>query len=253
MVWRNLAFYVDDGPTRPRAPQDEQTMMPHGAAGARGGQKAALAGVVHEKATAPQLGEVLDRLQSTQGLDARQAAVVRDAARSYRKKTAIPKELAQRMARLESEAFDAWAKARKENDWALFAPYLAQWVEVTREKARLIDPSRPAYEVCLDDFERGMTVGRLDEIFGAVQQELVPLLRDLKAKGKAPARGVVEGSFDADKQAQLCKEVAMDLGFDTTRGEWREEVGGVVRGGRRSGARSARWLPEGAITGKERG
>lgn len=38
---------------------DEQTMMPAGAAAARGAQKAALAGTLHEKRTRPALGEMI--------------------------------------------------------------------------------------------------------------------------------------------------------------------------------------------------
>ena len=44
---------------------DEMTMMPEGAAESRATQKAALAGVIHEKATEAELGEVLARLQAT--------------------------------------------------------------------------------------------------------------------------------------------------------------------------------------------
>lgn len=67
--------------------------------------------------------------------------------------TAIPKEMAQRISQLESEAYFAWVEARKASDWSKFAPYLSQWIQLTKEKCQLIDPDRPAYDVCLDEYE----------------------------------------------------------------------------------------------------
>ena len=61
-------------------------------------------------------------------------------------------------------ALQAWVKAREASDWSVFAPYLQQWVDVTLEKCRCIDSTRPAYDVCLDDFERGMTSARMDQV-----------------------------------------------------------------------------------------
>lgn len=79
---------------------DEQVMMPAQASASRGAQKAALAGVIHEKATNPELGKLLERLQQgATHLDQWEQAVVRDVAIRYKRKTAIPKDLAQRIAR----------------------------------------------------------------------------------------------------------------------------------------------------------
>ena len=36
---------------------------------------------------------------------------------------------------------------------------------MSREKAKCIDPSKPAYDVLLDGYEKGMTSARLDQIF----------------------------------------------------------------------------------------
>jgi Zn-dependent M32 family carboxypeptidase len=58
--------------------------------------------------------------------------------------------------------------ARKESDFSKFAPFLQQWVDVNKQKAAAIDPSAPAYNVLLDDYEKGMTSARLDEIFAEV-------------------------------------------------------------------------------------
>lgn len=42
--------------------------------------------------------------------------------------------------------------------------------EQVREASALVDPSRPAYDVALEEFEKGMTSARLDEVFMQVLQ-----------------------------------------------------------------------------------
>ena len=62
----------------------------------------------------------------------------------------------------------AWVKARTASDWSLFAPCLEEWVDLIQEQCKAIDPTRPAYDVCLDEFEKGMTTQQLDKIFAQV-------------------------------------------------------------------------------------
>ena len=87
----------------------------------------------------------------------------------------IPKELAQRIAKLETDAYVAWVGARKDSDFSKFAPFLQQWVDVNQQKAAAIDPTKPVYDVLLDDYEKGMTAARLDEIFAEVGAPLSPV------------------------------------------------------------------------------
>ena len=196
--------------------------MPSGAAALRARQGSALAGVIFEKETAAELGSLITRLGAADlaaaGLDELERATVRDAARAYRRRVALSKELAQREARLSSEGYQSWVEARKASDYAKFAPLLSQWVDLTREKCNAIAPGEPIYDTALEPFERGMKSSRLDAIFSEVRDGLVPLLADVKARGTPPDDSWLRGEFDVDKQAALCKEIAVLMGFDLERG-----------------------------------
>jgi Zn-dependent M32 family carboxypeptidase len=198
-----------------------QVMMPQGAAALRARQGAALAGVVYEKETDAALGELLSRLTASgasSSLPPYEAATVRDAARSYKRRVALSKEIAQREARLSSEGYQAWVAARAASDFSQFAPVLEQWLSLTREKCAAIDPARSPYDVSLDTFERGMTSARLDEIFAAVRDGLVPLLAAVRSRGTPPDDAWLSGAFDVGEQAALCREIAVAMGFDLERG-----------------------------------
>ena len=58
--------------------------------------------------------------------------------------------------------------ARQEKDFSKFAPVLQEWIGLIRERSKYIDNSRPCYDVALQDFEKGMSTARLDEIFSEV-------------------------------------------------------------------------------------
>lgn len=228
---------------------DELVMMPEGAVGSRGAQKSALAGVLYDKRTDKQLGGLLQQLKAAAGeLDPVQAAVVRDASRSYTRETAVPKELAQRIAKLETDAYVAWVAARKESNFSKFAPFLQQWVDVNKQKAAAIDPAAPAYDVLLDDYEKGMTSARLDEIFAEVRKGLVPLLAELREKGSPPDDAWLAGSYSLDTQAALCREVALALGFDTNNGRLDVSVHPFTGGSHPTDVRMTTRFKEGDLT-----
>eukprot|EP00798_Chlamydomonas_sp_ICE-L_P022485 gene22485-29611_t len=160
---------------------DEMVMMPEGSSACRGAQKAALAGQ-----TDKELGELLSVLkQNDSDLDKFAKAVVRDLRnilRDYVKATAIPKDLAQRIAMLGGEGSGLGKRPVKES-------------------------GLDAYDVLLDDYEKGMTSARLDVIFSQI-----------KANTSAVDGSWLKGDFDVEKQAAMCKQVALDNGFDLGKG-----------------------------------
>ena len=118
----------------------------------------------------------------------------------------------------DSLALQAWVKARAASDYSAFSPILGEWLALIRERSAAVDPSQSAYDVSLDGFERGMKSSRLDEIFSEVREGLVPLLAEVKGKGVPPDASWLSGNWDVTKQAALCREIAVEMGFDLTRG-----------------------------------
>jgi carboxypeptidase Taq len=114
---------------------------------------------------------------------------------------------------LESEGYQAWLQARKENDFSLFAPKLRDLVQLTREISEAVDPSVSHYDSALDQFEKGMTSARIDEIFAPLRTALPKLLADLKAAPSPPDDAWLQGEWDVDTQAKLCATLAQDMGF----------------------------------------
>lgn len=208
---------------------DEQTMMPAGGAEARGAQKAALAEVKHGQQTSGELGELISSLR-TGAADAElsddERAVVREASRDYSKATRLTPEIAARQAMLEAKGLAAWQTARKEDDWAGFAPVLEEIFALRKEVCaaeapELVECGR-LYDAAVDRFERGMTEERLSAFFSELKAGLVPLLQRIQ-KASPRLKEVPEAlqggsAWGAEDQASLSRTVAEAMGFDFSRG-----------------------------------
>lgn len=198
---------------------DEMVMLPSGSGGCRADQKEALAGILYDKQTNVKLGEHLRQLHEVKDeLGAVRAANVRDSFKAFVRESAVPKDVAQRLAVLQSTAYEAWVDARKSADFSKFAPSLEEIVDINCKRAAYIDPAAPPYDVLLDMYENGMLSSRLDEVFAEVRAGLVPLIAEIKQKGTPPDASWLVRDYDVDVQAKLCKQIAIDLGFSTNMG-----------------------------------
>lgn len=203
---------------------DEQVMMPSGAAEFRGRQKAALTAIVHQKSTSDALRTAIDAAKSTQDtLTPEQRAVVRDAEREYQRAVGVPPELEEAVALQEVASVQAWAAARKNDDFPKYAPVLAETLRLTREKAKAMCPHMQPYDTMIDAFERGMTVKRLDEIFAQISAPLKKILDDTLAAKQKCTRTVHPAllggdDWEVDGQVKLSNEFAKILGFDLSKG-----------------------------------
>ncbi len=100
----------------------------------------------------------------------------------------------------------------------MFAPVLQEWIELKRERGRLIDAARPLYDVLADEYAQGMTSARITAIFDDVKHDLAPFLLHLKKHGKRPDVKCLQGNFDVKAQEALGRGIATAIGFDFTKG-----------------------------------
>jgi carboxypeptidase Taq len=183
---------------------DEQTYMPTGGASHRGGQMALLAGLYHERATDPRVGELLSVLEDSPLVAAPESVVavnVRELRRAFDRKVLLPKALVEELARTTSLAQHEWVAARSASDVSRFRPWLEQIVRLKRQEAACLtsstaknvastagevisDPSRagdvaslpPAYDSLLDEYEPGANSAELATLFQDLRRDLVPLV-----------------------------------------------------------------------------
>jgi carboxypeptidase Taq len=197
---------------------DEQTYMPRSGSEHRGNQMALLAGLHHERATDPKVGELLAAVEGT-GLVAEPtspAAVnVREIRRSYDRLTRLPRSLVEEMARTTSVAQQEWVDARKAKDFARFRPWLETIMALKRREAECLSGDGSAdYDTLLDEYEPGARSADLAALFEALRRELVPLVSAILGSRLRPDLSILRRGYPVDRQRIFGEMVAGAIGFD---------------------------------------
>lgn len=193
---------------------DQETMMPRGAADQRAEEMAAMEAVLHARRVDPRVGEWLAAVDEGP-LDDVGRAQMRHIRRSYARNQKVPADLATALARLTSRAQGQWAEARAADDFAAFAPVLAEIVRLKREEASALAAGGDLYDALLDDYEPEAKAADLQAMFDALRPRLVALRAAALDK---PAPKGVSGTFDEAAQMALSTKLALAFGYDLTLG-----------------------------------
>ncbi|MFO7759189.1 MAG: carboxypeptidase M32 [Roseovarius sp.] len=192
---------------------DQETMMPRGAADQRAEETGAMQAVLHARRTEARRGDLLSAAEA-EATDEGARAQLRHIRRDFDRAACVPGDLAVALARLTSRAQGKWAEARAADDFAAFAPVLAEVVRLKREEAAAVARGGDLYDALLDDFEPEMTAARLETLFA----EMRPRLVDLRARALDRDWPVLDAQFDTDAQLRLSRELARNFGYDFARG-----------------------------------
>jgi carboxypeptidase Taq len=193
---------------------DQETYLPPGGRDGRAQQLATLAGIHHAKITSRELADAIDAAADAAEPGSVLEAHVREARRVVDRAARVPAELAKALASAKSRGLPAWQSARKEADWALFAPNLEELVRLRREEAAAIDSSARTYDVMLDEYEPHATEAQIASVFDDLRAELSPLVQAAADSGRMVDETPAAGCFPAEKQRALGVELAKVMGFD---------------------------------------
>lgn len=200
---------------------DQNTDMPEGAGEIRGDQMATLQGVLHERWTSERLGHLLTQLEQPGGqasLTDADKGLVREARRAYDRATKLPRALVEELARVQAASFEAWRKARANNDFASFAPWLGRTISLQREVADRLGFVEKRYDALLDQYEPGMTTSKIDALFAPVREVSAALLKRIQASGHSVDDSCLQGEFIGDKQMKLSQDVLRAMGYEFSYG-----------------------------------
>jgi len=200
---------------------DERCMLPSKAGEHRTEQIAYLAGVVHQRMTDPRVAEWLAVLvDSDLAVDPHSDAgtTIRQLKREFDKQTKLPQELVEQLSRVSVKGQRCWAEARKNNDFAAFAPLLTQIVDLTKQKAECYGYTDHIYDALLDDYEPLETTASVEKLLTELREELVPLVQKIAEGSRQPNLEILTREYPVKQQRQVVTEAAKRIGFDFSRG-----------------------------------
>ena len=200
---------------------DKQTYMPKGGAGHRAEQLALLVGMIHERATAPQIGDYLTEIENSDLISdpySEAAVNVRELRRDYDRAIKLPRSLVEELARVATISQQVWREAREESDYALFQPHLKKILDLKHQQVRALGNGETSYDTLLDDYEPGETSENLTRVFSGLRDELVELVGAIAESGKKPDENILTRTYPIDQQEAFGKIAAAQIGFNFDNG-----------------------------------
>ncbi len=200
---------------------DEQTYLPPQGGELRANQMSLLAGLVHERATDPRVGEWLGEIEQSgrfAGMTP-EAANVRETRRTYDRATRLPRRLVEELSRVTTLSQQAWVDARRKKDFEKFRPWLEQVVTLKREEAAALGHNQGVpYDALLEDYEPGMTSEQVATVFAPLRDGLVKLVQEIQESGRKPPVEILARSYPVPMQREFGRRAAEAIGFDFAAG-----------------------------------
>jgi carboxypeptidase Taq len=162
---------------------DQKTNMPPKAATLRSEQLTLLSAMVHQKLIDNQFSEIIEEA-TEEASSIPQKRAIKEARRSRDRSLCLPVDLVQAFTKAKSAATNAWAQAKSDNDYALFAPHLKKIIELSREKATCYGTEKSMYDNLLDDYDPGVTTASLIPMFAELKAALVPLVDEVTSRNQ---------------------------------------------------------------------
>ena len=193
---------------------DKEVNIPPKGVKVRSQQISTLSGLAHNLKTHSDFLQVVKELmEQKEHLSQDQYRNVFKTHQALQRATKLDEEFVQRRSLIISKAYEHWIKARRANDFSIYAPYLEKVVEIKIEEAHKIGCKGHIYNALLDEYERGMTVEKLDVIFDGVRQHLGPLLGKIRAC-KSTDDSFLHLEYPFQKQWDFSLDLLKNIGYD---------------------------------------
>ena len=139
--------------------------------------------------------------------------------REYLQTRNISTKAAHRYALIYNKAFTDWLRAKEASDFSMFSGSLLAVRDADLEQAKRRGGAKQnAYDILLDQYERGMTSAVLDETFACCKERLIPLMKKIKKSKKKIRTDFLEREVTDEQQRRFAEYLLEVLGFDFSRG-----------------------------------
>ena len=193
---------------------DGDTVAPKNSWKGRGKALSYVGELMYRQLVNPETGEVLETIlqhkDETDEVTFRRAEVMKE---SYDDLHILPMEEFVAYQELTNESSAVWHDAKEKSDWNTFAPYLEKLIAARRRFASLKDPAKPAYDILLDQYEKGAVMADLDPFFRTLREELSPVIREVAAR-KKPVPAFMKGPWPIAQQRIFSDKLMVLEGLD---------------------------------------
>jgi carboxypeptidase Taq len=203
---------------------DQNTVMPPAAAGWRGQQLALLAQQLHERQTNSAYSDLLNAAEAELTADApvEPRHNLRLLRQELERQSRLDPALVGKLAQAQANGYSLWQEAKRQAQFALFAPALQELIGLRLEQANQLSAveanadgsPRSAWEILAQPFEPDISKAQLKHWLLPLKDAVPPLLERARS---LPAGSAENWDLSDAQQEQLCDQLLLEWGFDPKR------------------------------------
>lgn len=198
---------------------DWRAMTPKKASSARADVIGYVSAKQNELICSPQTRSTLDYLyEHIDALSPIDAACVTALKRSCDRAVCVPAKLFEEFSVLQGKSEAAWEVAKRTDDWELYKPHLTNMFEYSKRIMEYWGYEGSIYNAMLDYREKGMSVERLDKLFGDLKEGIVPLVQAVSQSDVVIDDAFTKNLYPVNKQREMADMLLSCMGFDKSRG-----------------------------------
>ncbi len=157
-------------------------------------------------------------------LDPITLAKVKEYRDEYNRIAKIPAKEYSAYTGLRAKSSNAWEKAKANNDFKEFAPYLKEVVAYNKRFAEYRGFEGHPYNTLLGDYEKGYTTDDLDDFFGSLKETVVPLVKQINESDVKLKTDFLSKYYEKKTQLELSDKLLDIIGFNKDSGTLCESV-----------------------------
>ncbi len=192
---------------------DQETYMPAGSLPTRSRQIATLSELAHTKFTDPATGELINALLERSDLTEEQRSNLELSNYDYHQQVRLPASFVRELSETVSQAFNFWAEAKEQNRFSVFSPWLKKLVDLKKKEADFLGFAVHPYDALLNQYERGCTSAKLDQLFSVLTPALSELLAVIKEQPQVDD-GLLFQHFPEQEQWNFSMDLLSRMGYD---------------------------------------
>ena len=158
-------------------------------------------------------------------LDDSDGVLVRRLYKDYLRDKNITAEDMEKYDTANKNAWNAWIKARKENDFTLYAEALDHRIKLDIERvshweAEAFPKAKCIYDRMLDEYEIGMTTEILDKLFDECRDRIFSIMEKIRDRESTVRTDFLNIRVTDEQQTEITEYLLDLMEFDRTRGTW---------------------------------
>ena len=192
---------------------DQETYLPPKGNPIRGRQIATLSEMAHRQFTDEATGALLNELVTKEDLSDNERKNILLSLEDYNKSKKLSSEFVRQMSETVTKSFHTWIQARKDNSFSGFQKPLDDLIQLKKQEAEMLGYQHHPYNALMNDYDKGLTVAIVDNVFADLKPKLSALLDNIKNKTQVD-NSFLHQHFDKDSQWKFGMEILKQMHFD---------------------------------------